>query len=53
MAIRSTPGRRVVRPATSAIARSRALFGESLPELLLVTAVVAGVVSGAVALAAG
>jgi len=53
MDTRTNPGRRVVRPATKAIAKSRALFGESLPELLLVTAVVAGVVSGAAALAAG
>ncbi len=53
MAVRTTPRRRVVRPAGRAIAKSRWLFGESLPELLLVTAVVAGVVSGAVALAAG
>ena len=53
MAIRTTPSRRVVRPASKAIAKSRLLFGESLPELLLVTAVVAGVVSGAVALATG
>lgn len=53
MTIRNIRGRRVVRPTASAIARSRELFGESLPELLLVTAVVAGVVSGAVALAAG
>lgn len=53
MSTRTTPGRRVVRPAANAIAKTRWLFGESLPELLLVTAVVAGVVSGAVALAAG
>jgi hypothetical protein len=35
-----------------ALARPREMFGESLPELALVTAVVAAVVSGAVALAA-
>jgi hypothetical protein len=46
MTIRTTPGRRVARAAASAFAWSRELFGESLPELLLVTAVVAGVVSG-------
>lgn len=53
MAIRNIGGRLALRPAVSALARSRELFGESLPELLLVTAVVAGVVSGAVALATG
>lgn len=46
MTTRTTPGRRVARAAASAIGWSRELFGESLPELLLVTAVVAGVVSG-------
>lgn len=48
MATRNPRRRRVVRLAANAIATSRALFGESLPELLLVTAVVAGVVGGAV-----
>jgi hypothetical protein len=37
--------------AANALARPRELFGESLPELLLVTAVVAAVVSAALALA--
>lgn len=52
MATRTPRGRLSLRPAVNAVARSRALFGESLPELLLVTAVIAAVVSGAAALAA-
>jgi hypothetical protein len=38
-------GRRLSRPAAKVLARPRELFGESLPELLLVTAVVAAVIS--------
>ena len=43
-------GRRFSRPAAKALARPRELFGESLPELLLVTAVVAAVASAVLAL---
>lgn len=43
-------GRRFSRPAANALARPRELFGESIPELLLVTAVVAAVVSAVLAL---
>lgn len=43
-------GRRLSRPAAKVLARPRELFGESIPELLLVTAVVAAVVSGVFAL---
>ena len=46
-------GRRLSRPAAKALARPRELFGESIPELLLVTAVVAAVVSGVFSLSAG
>jgi hypothetical protein len=41
---------RSARPLAGALARPRELFGESLPELLLLTAVVAAVVSAVVAL---
>jgi hypothetical protein len=37
-------------PAADVLSRSRELFGDSLPELLLVTAVVVAVVSGVLAL---
>jgi hypothetical protein len=50
MRARKDRGRRVARPTAGALARPRELFGESLPELLLVTAVVAAVVSGVLAL---
>ena len=49
MTTRVAPRRRLPRPA-SVLARPRELFGESLPELLLVVAVVAAVVSAVVAL---
>ena len=45
-----TRTRKPARAATSALARPRELFGESLPELLLLTAVVAAVVSALFAL---
>ena len=38
-------GRRLARPAAKVLGRPRELFGESLPELLLVSAVVAAVIS--------
>jgi len=50
MSVRFILGRRLSRPAAEALARPRELFGESIPELLLVTAVVAAVVSGILAL---
>ena len=50
MSVRLILGRRLSRPAAKALARPRELFGESIPELLLVTAVVAAVVSGVLAL---
>jgi len=50
MSVRFILGRRLSRPAAKALARPRELFGESIPELLLVTAVVAAVVSGVLAL---
>jgi len=50
MSARLILGRRLSRPAAKALARPRELFGESIPELLLVTAVVAAVVSGVLAL---
>ena len=37
--------RRLPRPAASVLSRPRELFGESLPDLLLLVAVVAAVVS--------
>jgi hypothetical protein len=46
-------GRRLSRPAVKALERPRELFGESIPELLLATAVLAAVVSGVFSLAAG
>ncbi len=49
MTTRVAPRRRLPRPA-SALAHPRELFGESLPELLLVVAVVAAVVSAVLAL---
>jgi hypothetical protein len=48
--IRTAARRRLPRPAASLLARPRELFGESLPELLLLTAVVAAVVSAVLAL---
>jgi hypothetical protein len=50
MTIRKERRRRAARPIAGALARPRELFGESLPELLLVSAVVAAVVSGVAAL---
>lgn len=41
---------RPVRPISDALAAPRELFGESLPELLLVTAIVVAVVGGVLAL---
>jgi hypothetical protein len=46
-------GRRFSRPAGKVLGRPRELFGESLPELLLLTAVVAAVVSAVLALNGG
>ena len=43
-------GRRFSRPAVKVAGRPRELFGESLPELLLLTAVVAAVISAVLAL---
>ncbi len=42
--------RRTARLTANVLARPRELFGESLPELLLLSAVVAAVVSGVLAL---
>ena len=42
--------RRHVRPVTAALANPRELFGESLPELALLVAVIATVVSAALTL---
>jgi hypothetical protein len=42
--------RRLARPVAKALARQRELFGESLPELLLLVAVVAAVVSAVLGL---
>jgi hypothetical protein len=50
MTTRKDRGRRPARPITKVLARPRELFGESLPELLLLTAVVAAVVSAVLAL---
>ena len=50
MTTRVALGRRFSRPAAKVLGRHRELFGESLPELLLLTAVVAAVVSALVAL---
>lgn len=41
---------RLPRPAAKALARPRELFGESLPELLLLVAVVAAVTSAVMGL---
>jgi len=53
MSARLILGRRLSRPAAKALVRPRELFGESIPELLLATAVVAAVVSGVLSLSAG
>ena len=50
MATRTHRSRKLNGLAASALARPRELFGESIPELLLVTAVVAAVVSALFAL---
>ena len=50
MTTRKDRARRLVRPSPEVLARPRELFGESLPELLLLTAVVAAVVSAVLAL---
>ncbi len=50
MSIRSERGRRPERLAATVLARPRELFGDSLPELALVTAIVAAVISATVAL---
>ena len=50
MKTRKDRGWRFARPSADVLARPRELFGESLPELLLLTAVVAAVVSGVLAL---
>jgi hypothetical protein len=42
--------RKLARPAAKMLARPREMFGESLPELLLLTAVVATVVSAVLTL---
>ena len=46
MTTRKDFGRRSALPTLGALARPRELFGESLPELLLLLAVVAAVISG-------
>ena len=53
MSARLMLGRRISRPAAKALARPREMFGESIPELLLVTAVVTAVVSGVLSMSAG
>ena len=53
MSARLIFSRRPSRPAAKALPRPRELFGESIPELLLVTAVVAAVVTGVFSLSAG
>lgn len=50
MTTRGIRSSKPARVAAKALARPRELFGESLPELLLVTAVVAAVVSAVFAL---
>jgi len=50
MTTRTTRRSKPARVAANVLARPKELFGESLPELLLVTAVVAAVVSGVLAL---
>lgn len=53
MSTRVAFGRRFSRPAARVLGRPRELLGESIPELLLLTAVVAAVVSALVALNGG
>jgi hypothetical protein len=50
MSARLILGRRLSRPAAKALARPRELFGDSIPELLLASAVVAAVVTAVLAL---
>ena len=50
MSLRTSRRRNPKRVAASALARPRELFGESIPELLLATAVLAAVVSALFAL---
>jgi hypothetical protein len=50
MTTRKDLGRRLGRSTLGTLPRPREVFGESLPELLLLTAVVAAVVSAVVAL---
>lgn len=50
MTTRKNLGTRSALPTLGALARPRELFGESLPELLLLLAVVAAVISGLVSL---
>jgi hypothetical protein len=50
MSTRTSRSRKPTRVAASVLARPREVFGDSLPEFLLVTAVVAAVVSALFAL---
>ena len=50
MSIRNEPGHYAERLAETVIERPRELFGESLPELALVSAIVAAVISATIAL---
>jgi len=50
MTIRTIRSSRPAKAAANVLSRPREMFGESLPELLLVTAVVAAVVSAVLAL---
>jgi len=50
MSIRNELDGRSERLVASVLARPRELFGESLPELALVTAIVAAVISATIAL---
>jgi hypothetical protein len=50
MSIRNRLDGRSERLVTNVLARPRELFGESLPELALVTAIVAAVISATIAL---
>jgi len=50
MTIRTQRGRHSARSAARLLTRPRELFGESLPELVLLTAIVAAVVSATLAL---
>jgi hypothetical protein len=50
MSIRNEPGHVAERLAEAVLERPREAFGESLPELALVTAIVAAVISATVAL---